>query len=326
MSKPSPAAAVRPLRPADLALLASLWATGKPPFGPSYRNEAQTWERLGLVEQGFRLLESGLKQWLPLAKRRRTWIGAGGLRTCALASVRQRCGPSAWEVDHLIASQGDEALCLTLLQQLSQGLGRTGVEKVFLRLKTDSPLLGTIRQAGFFPYLKERLLAIDRAPQGLEGGKLPLRERSSADTLALFHLYNASVPAAVRRNEAATLREWVSVQEKDHCRQLIAPGTVGPSALLRISKGNRAGRFSLLTQRREDIPLDHLLAAAIDYLGERWPILCLVPEYQKGVARRLEELGFRAVAEYVVLVNRLVRPVEEAVPVAEGVRQAYPVS
>ena len=41
---------------------------------------------------------------------------------------------------------------------------------------------------------------------------------------------------------------------------------------------------------------------------------------------RLEDLGFRAVAEYVVLANRLVRPVEEAVAVAEGVRQPYPVS
>jgi len=62
MPKRSPPAAIRPLRPADPVLLASLWATGKPPFGPPYRNEAQTWERLGLEEPGFRLLESTLKQ------------------------------------------------------------------------------------------------------------------------------------------------------------------------------------------------------------------------------------------------------------------------
>jgi len=326
MSKPSPAVAIRPLRPADLVLLASLWATGKPPFGPPYRNEAQTWECLGTEEPGFRLLESTLKQWLPLADRRHAWIAVRGLRACALASVRRRHGPSAWEVDYFVASQGEEALCSTLLQQLSQGLSRAGVEKLFLRLKADSPLLETIRQAGFFPYLKERLLAMDRAPQGLAAGKLPLRERTSADAFPLFQLYNASVPAAVRRNEAATLREWVGAQEKGHCQQLIAMGREGPAAWLRISKSARAGRFSLLTQRREEIPLDHLLAAALDCLADRRPILCLVPEYQKAVRRRLEELGFRAVAEHVVLVNRLVRPVEEALPVAEGVRQPYPVS
>jgi len=95
---------------------------------------------------------------------------------------------------------------------------------------------------------------------------------------------------------------------------------------LRISKSRRAGRFSLLIQRREDVPLDYLLAAALDHLAGRRPILCLVAEYQKAVARRLEELGFRAAGEYVVLVNRLARPVEEAVPVAEGVSQPYPVS
>jgi hypothetical protein len=326
MPKRSPAVAIRPLRPADLVPLASLWATGKPPFSPLYRNEAQTWDRLGLEERRFHLLESTLKQWLPLADRRHTWIAVCGLRACALASVRRRGGPSAWEMDYLIVSQGEESPCLTLVERLSQSLGRAGVEKVFLRLKADSPLLETIRQAGFFPYLKERLMAIDRAPQGLEPAKLPLRERTSADTLPLFHLYNAAVPAAVRRNEAATLREWVSIQEKGRCQHLITMGAEGPAALLRISKSNRAGRFSLLTQRRQEVPLDYLLAAALDYLAGKRPILCLVPEYQKAVARRLEELGFRAVAEYVVLVNRLVRPVEETVPVAEGVRQPYPVS
>jgi hypothetical protein len=326
MPKHSPATAIRPLRPADVVLLASLWATGKPPFGLPCRNEAQTWERLGLEEARFRLLENVLRQWLPLAGHRHTWTAVRGLGACALASARRRSSPSAWEVDYLITSQGNETVCLTLLERLSQGLGRAGVEKVFLRLKADSRLVGTIRQAGFFPYLKELLLTIDRAPEGLEPGKLPLRERSLTDTLPLFQLYNASVPSAVRRNEAATLRDWVSVQEKGHCHHLIVPGAEGPTALLRISKGNRAGRFSLLAQRRKDVPLDDLLAAALDYLGDRRPILCLVPEYQKAVVRRLEELGFRAVAEYVVSLNRLVRPVEEAVPVAEGVRQPYPVS
>ena len=326
MAKRSPPATIRPLRPTDLVFLTPLWATGRALFGPSYHNEAQTWERLGLEEPRFRLLESALKQWLPLGGRRHTWTAVRGLGACALASARRRSGPSAWEVDYLITSQGSETVCWTLLEQLSEELARAGVEKLFLRLKADSPLLEVICQVGFFPYLKERLLAIARAPQGLEPWKLPLRERTSADAFALFQLYNAAVPAAVRCNEATTVREWVGFQEKGRCQHLIATGADGPVAWLRIVKGNRAGRFSLLTQRREEVPLDYLLAAAFDHLADRRPILCLVPEYQKAVAQRLEELGFGAVAEYVVLVNRLARPVEEAVPVAEGVRHPYPVS
>jgi len=326
MAKRSPPATIRPLRPTDLVFLTPLWATGRALFGPSYHNEAQTWERLGLEEPRFRLLESALKQWLPLGGRRHTWTAVRGLGACALASARRRSGPSAWEVDYLITSQGSETVCWTLLEQLSEELARAGVEKLYLRLKADSPLLEVICQVGFFPYLKERLLAIARAPQGLEPWKLPLRERTSADAFALFQLYNAAVPAAVRCNEATTVREWVGFQEKGRCQHLIATGADGPVAWLRIVKGNRAGRFSLLTQRREEVPLDYLLAAAFDHLADRRPILCLVPEYQKAVAQRLEELGFGAVAEYVVLVNRLARPVEEAVPVAEGVRHPYPVS
>ena len=326
MSEHNLPVAIRPLRPADLVLLASLWATGRPLFGPSYRNEARTWERLGLKEGGLRLLGSTFKQWLPLAERRHAWIAVRGLRACGLASVRRRCSPSAWELEYLIVSRGDESAGLAFLQQLIQELGRARVEKLFLRVKSDSPLLGTVREAGFFPYLKEHLMAIDRVPQGLEPGKVSLRQRTSADALPLFQLYNAAVPAAVRRNEAATLREWVDTQENGHCQQLVAMGKEGPAAWLRISRSRRAGRFSLLTQRRVDVPLDYLLAAALDYLAGRRPILCLVAEYQKPVARRLEELGFRAAGEYVVLVNRLARPVEETVPVAEGVSQPYPVS
>ncbi|MGQ9572618.1 MAG: hypothetical protein ACUVV3_05455 [Dehalococcoidia bacterium] len=326
MVEHSPAVTIRPLRPPDLLPLASLWATGRPPFGPSYRNEAQTWERLGLEQTGARLLESALKQWLPLTDRRRTWIALEGLRACALASARPRCSASACEVEHLIASRGEESLCSTLLQRLSQSLGRAGVEKLFLRLRADSPLLETTRQAGFSPYLKERLLAIDRAPQGLAAAALPLRERTPADTLPLFQLYNAAVPVAVRRNEAVTLREWLASQEKRHCQELVVVGEEGPSAYVRIAKSGRGGCFGLLAQRREDVPLDDLLAAALSHLANRRPILCLVPEYQKAVARRLEGLGFKAVGEYVLSVNRLVRPVEETVPVAEGVRQPYAVS
>jgi hypothetical protein len=326
MPKSSSHATVRPLRPADLVLLASLWAMGRPPFGAVYRNEAQTWGRLGLEERGLRLLEGTAKQWVPFAGRGHAWIAARGLTACALASVRPRGNPSAWEVDHLVAGQGEEGLCLTLLERLGQSLGQVGAEKVFLRLRADSPLLKLVRQAGFFPYLKEHLLALHGAPQGLEPAKLSLRERTAADTLPLFQLYNAAVPVAVRRNEGATLREWVALQEKGHCQHLLAPGTEGPAAQLRISKRAGGGRFSLVVQRRQEVPLDHLLAAALDYLAGKRPIFCLVPEYQKAVGRRLEELGFRAEAEYRVLVNRLVVPVEETVPVAEAVRQPYPVS
>lgn len=332
MPTSSSTAIARPLRPTDLPALVSFWARSRPPLarnGARYRNEARTWERLGIEEQGFHLLDSTIEQWLPLAGRRHTWIAVRGLNVRGLASARWRGARRAWEVDYFVAPSADTSVCLSLLEQLARSLGGAGVEKVFLRLDADSGLLAVVREAGFFPYLGERLLRIDGAPPGLGPSNLPLRQRRiSADILPLFQLYNASVPATVRRHEGVTLREWLAAQEKGRCQHLVLQDdpTGRVTAWLRIAKSERGSRFSLLSERREAVPLDHLLAAALSYLADKRPIFCLVPEYQRTLARHLGEMGFRPAAEYVVLVNRLVRPVEEAVPVPEAARQPYPVS
>ena len=317
----------RRLRPTDLPALASLWARGKLPFGgdaATFHNEARVWERLGLDEHSLRLLERALQQWVPIGGRHLTWIALHGLALRALASARCRGRRSAWEVDYLIVASGEEGACVSLLEQLACGLGRTGVEKVFLRLDAHSRLLDAARCAGFFPYLRERLWCLERVPQGLDCSPLPMRPRTAADLLPLFQLYNASVPVAVRRSEALTLREWAAVQERGRCQHLVLEKGGRLAAWLRLARLDDAGRFALLAPRREDAPL--LLATALHHLHDRRPIFCLVPEYERTVAARLVDLGFQPAAEYAVLANRLVRPIEEAAPVPAGAHQPYPVS
>lgn len=319
----------RPLRPTDLPALVSLWARGKLPFAAgatAFRNEARVWERLGLDEHGLRLLERALQQWAPVGGRRLTWVAVRGLGLRGLASARRRGRRSAWEVDYFVAAPGEEDTSASLLEQLAYGLGCTGVEKVFLRLDAHSPLLDVARCAGFFPYLRERLWRLERGPQRPDRPPLPMRLRTAADLLPLFQLYNASVPAAVRRSEALTLREWAAVQERGRCQHLVLDKDGRLAAWLRLARANGAGRFALLAPRRGDVPLDGLLATALHHLHDRRPIFCLVPEYERTLAARLVDLGFQPAAEYSMLANRLVRPIEEAAPVPAGAHQPYPVS
>jgi hypothetical protein len=200
------------------------------------------------------------------------------------------------------------------------------VEKVFLRLDAQSRLLGVARSAGFFPYLSERLWGLEEVPRGLDCPPLPMRLRTAADLLPLFQLYNASVPATVRRCEALTLREWAAMQERGRCQHLVLQKDGRLSAWLRLARHDRAGCFALLAARRQDAPLDDLLVTALYYLHDRRPIFCLVPEYERTLAARLADMGFQPVAEYAVLANRLARPIEEAVQVPSGAHQPYPVS
>jgi len=151
----------RPLRPTDLPALASLWARGKLPVGgghaAAFCNEARVWERLGLEEHSLRLLERALQQWAPIGSGRLTWVALRGLALRGLASARRRGRRSVWEVDHLVGAPGEEGTCASLLEDLAHGLGRSGVEKVFLRLDAHSRLLDAARSAGFVPYMSERL-------------------------------------------------------------------------------------------------------------------------------------------------------------------------
>ena len=327
---PATSPAARPLRPIDLPALASLWARGKLPLAggdtAAFCNEARIWERLGLEEHGVALLERAVQQWAPIGSGRLTWVIMRGMTLRGLASARRRARRSAWEVDYLIVPSGDEGTCVSLLEELACGLGRAGAERVFLRLDGHSRLLHAVRSAGFFPYLRERLWRLEPAPGMPDCPPLPMRLRTAADLLPLFQLYNAAVPATVRRCEASTLREWAALQERGRCQHLVLQKDGRLAAWLRLVRRDGAGCFALLAPRRGDAPLDNLLATALHYLRDRRPIFCLVPEYERTLAARLVDLGFQPAAEYVVLANRLVRPIEEAVAVPTGAQQPYPVS
>ena len=332
---PASSPVARPLRPTDLPVLASLWARGKLPLSGgeavAFCNEARVWERLGLEEHSVALLERALQQWAPIGSGRLSWVAVRGLAIRGVASARRRARRSVWEVDHLVGAPGEEGACVGLLEELARGLGRSGVEKVFLRLGAHSRLLDAARSAGFLPYLSEPLWRLEQPSQGLDGPPLPMRLSAlgGADLLPLFQLYNATVPATVRRCEALTLREWAAMQERGRCQHLVLEKDGRLSAWLRLARHNGAGCFALLASRRQDAPLDNLLVTAMHYLhppkADR-PIFCLVPEYERGLAARLADLGFQPVAEYAVLANRLARPIEEAVQVPSGAHQPYPVS
>jgi hypothetical protein len=249
-----------------------------------------------------------------------------GLALRGLASARRRGRRGVWEVDYLLVAPDEERTCASLLEELTCGLGRAGAEKVFLRLDAQGRLLESARSAGFFPYVRERLWRLEQPAQAPDCPPLPMRLRTAADLQPLFQLYNASVPAAVRRHEALTLREWAAVQERGRCQHLVLQKDGRLAAWLRLARQHGAGCFALLAPRREDAPLENLLATALHYLHDLRPIFCLVPEYERGLATRLADLGFQPATEYAVLANRLVRPVEEAAPVPSAAQQPYPVS
>lgn len=308
----------RPVRLTDLVGLISLeWG--------AYRNEARPWERLGSASGGGgpHPLESALEEWFSFATGRHTWVDVRRQTIHGLASARRRAGGSLWEVDCLIASE--EGVCLRLLDRLCQDAARSGVERVFLRLRADSPLLPVARRASFAPYVMEQLWR-GTAPGGATPPTgLPLRQRSTADSFPLFRLYSLAVPVAVRQAEAPTLREWLGaldLRRGGRGLELVRESEGAVVAWVSIARGDGTTRLAFLLHPAEHEHLDALLAAVLARVEGGRALSCLVPTYAVALASALAARGFQGQDEYVSLVRRLARPVTaEAVP--QGAQQGY---
>src|SRR4030042_2306385 len=140
---------IRPFLPIDLI---DILLQGK-----SLSNRAKTKGNISRQERRFLTSATLLGQWLNPQGRRSSWVWAKGLRLQGLASARNRSSTSAWEVDRLLLSEDDEECCLSLLERLSLVGEESGVEKVFLRLPDESPLVDAAKETGFAPHIHETL-------------------------------------------------------------------------------------------------------------------------------------------------------------------------
>jgi len=294
----------RTVRPTDLVALVSF-------DGRVYPNEAKTRERIGKTEAAPRPLESALEQWFSFATGRHTWISVQGATLRGLVSARRRGSRAAWEVDCLInAAEDDDAVCLGLLDQAVAEAARRGVEKVFLRLTGGSGILPLARKAGFCEFLREELFSCRSLVTGERGidRALPLRKRVRADDYALFQLYNAVAPEAVRHAEAVTLSEWRAAQERNWLAgrksQLVLERDGSIAAWLRLAADANIGRFDLVIHPSEQEGQDALLDLALSRLAGNGLLLALIPEYADGLGRALSQRGFERGQEYIVLVRR----------------------
>ncbi|MBI1885544.1 MAG: hypothetical protein HYS09_04415 [Chloroflexi bacterium] len=311
----------RTVLPTDLVALVSF-------DGRVYPNEAKTWDRLGAEGDsgGPHPLGTAIEQWFSFATGKHAWVSVRGATIRGLVSARKRSKPSAWEVDCLIDADEDKSVCLSLVERMTKGVAREGAERIFVRLAADSPVFEVIRQAGFFPYGRERLYRRDEPAEAETPDLPPLRPRTKEDLVGLYQLYNSVTPANVRGIEGVTLREWQAALEPWGGRpaDVVLEDSDSIAAWLRVLADGHKGRFSLLVHPGRLRDTGSLLQAALARLPGRRPLLCLIPEYEEALATPLKRWGFAPCDEYVMMAKRVLKPVEELAP--ERVGTAVPVS
>lgn len=308
-------AAVRPVLPTDLAALVG--------SGRVYPNEAVTLDRTG-PESSPRPLEAAFEQWLSFATGKHTWISVRGVTLRGLVSARRRGAKSAWEIDCLIdGADDDAAVLMSLLDRLAADAGDAGAEKVFLRVQTDSEVIGIASRCGFVPYTTELVFERPGAPDIAQSVGPPapdgLRRWTRSDAYDTYRLYNRWTPEPLRRVEAATFDEWRAAREKigARSRQWALDLESGLAGWLRASAAGDVGRFELMADPSNPELIDVLLDAALTRLQAQPHLCCRTQQFATGLHQRLEDRGFLVAREYALLA----KPIAQKV----GVPQLVPV-
>jgi hypothetical protein len=293
--------------PTDLVALVSF-------DGRVYPNEAKPWDRLGL-DQRARPWEEALEQWFSFATGKHTWVNVRGATIRGLISARKRAKRTAWEVEVLIDADADAKVVSNLFGRMVNGVGKTGAERIFVRLSDDSRAVRAARDAGFFPYQRQTLYRLLEKGAVPEPG-LPLRMRAKADLHGVFQLYTRIVPANVRGIEGATFREWQAAQEPwgGRTHEFVLEETGAVTGWLRTMPGP-VGRIAVMCAGD---CVGELLRAGLSQIAAEGTVLALAADYEVQLRRALDESGFQAEEDYVVMAKRLVIPERELMPETSG--------
>jgi len=301
---------VRDLRPTDIVAFAAFEAKAAP-------NLARIRERLQLESRGPLFLNALIEPWLP-TESRRTVVAAEGLAIRGLASARQRRRSTVWEVDWLVV--GDEAergtISIQLLELMVTRCAEAGAHRVFLRVPREGIFVDAARRASFWPYASETVFVRPAAakptmaavPEGL-------RQRGKTDDYALFRLYSAVVPSAVRSAEGMTLDEWSAGQEATpgKRREFVVTHEDTAEAWVWVSRSHGNSQISLIAAKDDETSVNHLVQFALTQCGRHDRVVALVPDFQSGLQFALRaDWGFEEVAHYQTLIRHL--PVRVAQP------------
>jgi hypothetical protein len=304
---------IRAVRPTDLVALASLDNRTCP-------NEARGCEQIGKEEAGSRPIEKAVEQWFSFATGRRTWVSVEGTTVKGLLSARRRSFRTTWEVDCLVdASDGEDEIVISLLEEASRDAVRKGVERVFLRLCKGSPILPVATKAGFTAYVTERLYTC-RSPKitvrAPKRDDLALRKKTRSDDFGLFQLYNICAPETIRAAEGMTFGEWKANGERKWLESRISQqvlereGRIMASARMAVNAD--VARFDLMLHPQEHAKQDAILDLLLARLAGADLILVLLPKYAEGMARSLLRRGFQPGQEYSLLLKKTMVPVKAA--------------
>ena len=238
-----------------------------------------------------------------------------GYRLRAVAVVRPRCGPRAWEMEHLYISPQSWQRCEEVLEHCSAATGQQGAHRLFLRVPQESALIDAARRTGFFPCHSETVYFGENPPRlRPQSPGSGLRPRAPSDDYLLYRLYNSCTPPQVRSSYGLTLEEWRDAFEpvRGKSQEWVLERTDALGAWLRLSGSRGTVEVEGMVRSEDPELVPFLYSFALEQERSRSRMFWLAPDYQGALQRFLTARGFQPVAHYYVLVKGVTLRVKEA--------------
>ncbi len=235
----------------------------------------------------------------------------------AVAAAGRLSGRGSWQVTQLLAHGDAESAAERVLERVSAEAGRSGAQRVFLRLPVECDLLGAARRAGYFPVYHETLLvgARPNVPTvGAERRGTAPREASRQDEYDLFRLYSAAAPSEVRRMAGVTFDQWRDSRERGpgRAREFVLESERGLAGRLRVGRGGPNGWLDATCAPGSVDAARSLVCFGLERLAGARRIRALVAEFQPDVLSAMRGLGFAPGPEYVMCIRTTASPVRLA--------------
>jgi len=278
---------------------------------------AQTWDKVGNNTGSVPGLTARASGLVLHQERERCSVLEEGLHLRALASVRARSGPKAWEVHCLNLSPEMEQEGTELLEKLCMLAGDEGGERIFLRLPNLSPVAKLARQAGFLFCTQETLYRRDTLLSPIPMTAKFIRPFLSTDEYPVFRLYNECVPSKVKSEYALTFDQWNDAMEPcgNGAQQGIYEAQNCIRGWVKVGYGKRsANRLEIMVHAEEESGVwGDLVSWGLQQGRPMTPFLALVPDYQPTLAWVLEKKGFIPIGEYHLMVKPITVRVKDSV-------------
>lgn len=258
------------------------------------------------------LVSQTLSALLPLSQETLIYVAEDGGRVVGFVQAAGRpltislpAKTTTLQVLNLCVAGGvDEAeVAPSLVEHLCEQAGRNGVDRLFVRIPIEDPLLSVFRRAGFRQYATESVLYAERPQARSRALPFGLRPARGRDSRLLYQLYRKVTPMLVAQLEAPTYRDWKALRTVPGQQEVVDRVEIVGWCRVQRSAPGRPHTLSFMVLPEADL-VDQLADHAILTSGGE-PAWSSLRHYDSNMIDALRGRGFSQLLTQALMVREL---------------------